>query len=205
VSGLFAATPFAAAALGARRAEQCHRWLMPTALACLPLVWAVQYLGGAGPQWGGRYVLASGFVLGTVGVVALEGARTDVRRIFASIAVTVTAYGCWFAIDRTHDAAHISDRVLALRDEVVVSRVGHVFREIGADYQRDRPWLTAVESDAVEAARGVVDDLRPVSIAVITYPADAPFAFAGYRVTSTEALRFFSEELEVRHYERDAP
>lgn len=206
VSGLFAATPLAAAALGARRTRSfAHGWLVPTAMACLPMVWAVQYIGGAGPQWGGRYVLASGFVLGTVGTVALERAHRDVRRVFAVVAIGVTAYGCWFAIDRTHDAARLADRVLHRQEDIIVSRVGHVFREVGADYRRDRQWLTAVDLDAIRATREVVDEVRPASIAVITYPGDSVLEFSGYAITATDPLQFFSESLEIRRYERGEP
>ena len=59
LSGLLTASPIAAVGvlLGWRRATRFP--LLVGALA-LPLVWAFQYSGGAGPQWGGRYEIDVG-------------------------------------------------------------------------------------------------------------------------------------------------
>ena len=62
VPGMLTASPFAAigVALGWRKGV---RIITVMAVAALPLVWAFQYSGGAGPQWGGRYTLLSGALL----------------------------------------------------------------------------------------------------------------------------------------------
>ena len=54
VPGLLIASPLAAAGLSVLRRRSSARELALVALGPLPLVWAVQYTGGAGPQWGGR-------------------------------------------------------------------------------------------------------------------------------------------------------
>jgi hypothetical protein len=214
VSGMFAATPIAI--LGMMRHLTGHaqsddacgvegtrgRWLVLTALGCLPAVWAVQYIGGAAPQWGGRYVLLSGFVLGVLGAVALEDVPTSTRRVFGVLAVAVTAYGMLLVVDRTNDSARIADTLLARDEQVVVARFGHVFREIGSDYRRDRQWLTAVDQRAIDVTRSVIADRAPETIAVITYPVDPDIDLDGYEVTTRVRLQFFSEGLEIRRYER---
>lgn len=206
VSGMFAATPLAVAGVvgatgGSGINRLRHRWLVTTALGCLPAVWAVQYVGGAGPQWGGRYVLLSGWVLGVAGVVVLDTLPRRVVQVFVGLAVVVTAYGVGFAVDRTHDAARLADAIVARDEPVVVARVGHVFREAGAEYTRSRPWLTAVDDAAFAVVVDTIAERRPAAVAVITYPDDGALAIPGYRVTGREPLAFFSERLEVRHYE----
>ena len=207
VSGMFAATPLAVAGFvgagGAKRLR--HRWLVATAVGCLPAVWAVQFVGGAGPQWGGRYVLASGWVLGVAGLVVLETMPRAVSRTFVGLALVVTVYGVAFAVDRTHDAARLADAIVAREEPLVVARVGHVFREAGAEYTRDRPWLTAVDAEAFAVVVDMIAVERPTSIAVITYPDDGTLVIPAYRVTGREPLAFFSERLEVRHYEPAGP
>ena len=81
VPGLIASTPLAAVGLAwaARRVEV--RLVAAVALVSLPLVWAFQFPGGAPPQWGGRYILASGFLLGVLGVAAL-GLLAGWARVF---------------------------------------------------------------------------------------------------------------------------
>ena len=77
VPGLVATTPLAALGLAARLAPLGRR-IAVFAIAALPLVWAFQYTGGAAPQWGGRYLLVSGLLLGVVGIVSLG--RIDMVR-----------------------------------------------------------------------------------------------------------------------------
>lgn len=201
VSGLFAATPIAVAGV-AGMAVRRHRWLVTTALVCMPAVWAVQYVGGAGPQWGGRYLLLSGFVLGTVGVRVLEDVTANLRRAFALLALVVTAYGALFVVQRTQESARLADILTSRTEDVVVTRFGHVFREIGAEYTRDRPWLTAVEPEAIVAVRSIIAARSPDTVAVITYPNDRTLELDGYDITEREPFRFFSEALEIRHYQR---
>ncbi len=201
VSGMLPATPVAVAGLmvGPRLR---HAWLVVWALLCLPAVWALQYVGGAAPQWGGRYVLLSGWILGVAGIVALEVVAPFVRRAFVALAVGVTLYGGAFVVDRTHDGARTFAAIASLDDDIVIARFGHVFREAGDFYTRERRWLTAVDPAAVAKAAAVVDVAHPATLAVITYPDDGAAEFRGYAMTSSEPLRFFSERLEVRHYER---
>ena len=71
VPGLFVAFPLAIGAVLVR-ARGKAQLVVVVAVGALPLVWAFQYLGGAGPQWGGRYILTSGVLLGVVATVRLR-------------------------------------------------------------------------------------------------------------------------------------
>src|SRR5207302_2400038 len=70
IPGMTAASPVAAVGLADGWANTNRRLLVAVALCALPIVWAFQFLGGAYAQWGGRYVLMSGFLLAVVGATA---------------------------------------------------------------------------------------------------------------------------------------
>jgi hypothetical protein len=200
VSGLLPAAPVTVAGMVVAR-RSAHRWLAWSALACLPLVWMLQFVGGAGPQWGGRYLLLSGWALAIVGIVEMERMPALARRAFVALAIAVTAYGSAYVVDRTHDGASTFAQVAARDEDLIIARFAHVFREAGAFYTRDRRWLTAPDATSLAAARSVVDATDPATIALITYPDDPTIAFEGYEVARSEPLRFFSESLEIRRYE----
>lgn len=142
VPGLVAATPIAAVGLGLAYRRPSSRAPYAVALLSLPLVWLFHSLGGAAPQWAGRYILTTGLVLMALGVVELSALRRWSRRLFVGLAIAVTVFGLvWMSI-RTHQMA-AAQQVLADRPEpVLVSGVAHLVREGGA-YARDHRWLTA--------------------------------------------------------------
>ena len=72
VSGFVPALPITAFGIVLAWRDPRRRILAVIALVALPGVWLLQYTGGAGPQWGGRYVLCTGFLLAVVGIVATE-------------------------------------------------------------------------------------------------------------------------------------
>ena len=127
VPGVLTAAPFAAVGvfLGWKRALR-----LPTVIACvaLPLVWAFQYSGGAGPQWGGRYELVSGALLVVVGVVALAGRRRALAAVLG-LSLFVTAFGVTWLSVRSHGVAAAFETIVARDDEAVISAETHVFRE----------------------------------------------------------------------------
>jgi hypothetical protein len=133
---------------------------MAIAVIALPLVWAVQYTGGAGPQWGGRYVLLTGLLLGVIGVAALDDVDRTLRVGAVALSVAVTALGLGWMHQRTHDIASSAETLEKLPDPILVSRVAHLVREGGGVHDLRR-WLTAITQDDLEkasriaAARGV--------------------------------------------------
>ena len=109
------------------------------AVAALPMVWAFQYSGGAGPQWGGRYTLLSGALLLVAATVVLEGhrERTGGRRVLA--AALVTGFGlAWLSV-RSHWVAHGIEQIVDRHDQAVISgeaaraaRRGRLLRRLAA-------------------------------------------------------------------------
>ncbi len=157
VPGLVPATPLAVAGLvlGSRRGPVA-RQLIITAMVALPVVWATQFRGGAVPQWAGRYILVSGFLLAVVGVSTLSAMPRRLAGGLVVLSVAVTAFGvAWLSV-RSAEVAE-SGAALAARDEpVLVSDVAHLFRETGAWYGDTRQ-LTAVGPGSLDRAADVVE------------------------------------------------
>jgi hypothetical protein len=212
VPGLIAATPLTAVglALGWRRAGEesasqvdGRRLLLGVALLALPLVWALQFTGGAQPQWGARYILPSGFLLVTVGAVSLPLMERWARRAVVGLALAVTCFGlAWLSV-RSHDVGR-AEAALARRPEpVLVSRVAHLAREEAAS-ARDQRWLTAVTSaDEADAAR-VVGQAGVARFGLVELDADAvAHQIPGFDRKGTSRLQFLpGVTLRVTTYER---
>jgi hypothetical protein len=194
VPGMFAATPIAAAGIALGWVEHRSRVLLAIAVAALPLVWAFQFRGGAAPQWAGRYILTSGFLLGVVGLVALTRMTVPMRVGFVALSLLITGFGLsWLSI-RSHDVARTTAALNRLPQPVLVSRVAHLVREGGASYGEKR-WLTAPQSsDLIDAARVVraagYDEFGEV--ALDTGRSSTQESVPGFRAVSTHRIRFFS-------------
>lgn len=198
VSGMVSAFPITAFAVAAPTRRL--RVVAIAAVSVLPAVWGLQYLGGAGPQWGGRYVLFPGLILAVVGMIALERAHVVIRRWVVGLTVCVTAFGFVSVAQRTHDVADTGEQIAALDDDVVVSTEAHLLREVGHEYSRQRRWLTAVGPQARALVANLLRDQRPRRFAVITR-GDAIEVPIGY-VEWSEPLEFLGVDFVVRHYAR---
>jgi hypothetical protein len=141
VPGIVAAAPITVVGLTALWGARWERRLPLAAVAALPLVWAFQFTGGAAPQWAGRYLLPTTFVLVAVAATRLPALDTWVRRGFVSLAVAVTAFGLVWLSVRSHDVARTGVALQRRTEPVLVSGVAHLFREEGHWYG-DRRWLT---------------------------------------------------------------
>ena len=205
VPGLVATTPLAALALARGWGPLAARVVLGTALVALPVVWATQYQGGAPPQWGGRYILTSGFLLGTVGVTAMAQLHPWARRAFVGLAIAVTAFGLAWTWQRTHQFAQAS-RALDRRDEpVLVSTVGHLHRE-GGSYYGDRRWLTAVHADDRRLALAVLEGAGVSRFGLVSLEGESPALPTGrWRETGRDRVPLFPDlDLEVVTYEAQA-
>ncbi len=223
VPGLVAATPLAAVglALGWRHTpsgddhsndDEPHepepagrRLLLAVGLLALPIVWALEYTGGAEPQWGARYILPSGLLLATVGAVSLPLLAAWARRAIVGLAIAITCFGlAWLSV-RSHDAAR-AEAVLARRPEpVLVSRVAHLAREGGEVANRHR-WLTAVtDADEADAVR-VVQESGLGGFGLVELDADARSRqIPGFDRKGTARLEFLPGVLiRVTTYQRSA-
>ncbi|HVT78714.1 MAG TPA: hypothetical protein VHD87_16865, partial [Acidimicrobiales bacterium] len=179
--------------------------LLSIALVSLPLVWAVQFTGGAGPQWGGRYVLLSSLLVMVVGVVSLADTPVAVARAIIGVSVLVTALGVAWMFQRTHDIAESARRLDAEPAPVLVSRVAHLVREGGAVHDLDR-WLTApTDADLHRVAR-VVDGAGVDHIALVDIDGRHEPAHIGRlrREQGSHSLRFLpGTRLRVWIYSRE--
>ena len=187
IPGLVATTPFAAAGLALAWKEGSARVAALVALLSLPVVWLTDFTGGVLPQWGGRYILTSGLLLGAVGVARMEGAAKWGRALFAGLAVGVTVFGLVWMSQRTHEVADAGAWIAARPEPVVVSDVQFWLRESGS-YEPTHRWLTTDKAGDLDRAAGIVTDAGFDRFGLITL--DAPGKpspdVAGYRAVSHE-------------------
>ncbi len=173
IPGVLTASPLAVAGLALGWRDSRSARLAVAALVPLPLVWLFQFSGGAGPQWGGRYVLTTGLLLAVVGVVAAGRARRAAAITVLVCGLAVSACGvAWLSV-RSHSVADAMERLVARNDEAVLSLEAHLLREGGAFYDGDRQWLTATDDHEVDEAVRVLRRAGVHQVAVIR-PAGSP-------------------------------
>lgn len=178
------------------------RYLLVVALAALPLVWATQYPGAALNHVGARYVLLSGLLLATLGVVALGGLPPWARRAFPALAVAVTAYAFSFMVVRTNSFARAGAELADRPEPVLVSRFSHLHRDGGAFYG-EHLWLSAASAAEQRLAVGVVERAGFDRFGLVLPPGAAPGEIAGWRRGGTDRVHLISDlDVTVTTYER---
>lgn len=202
VPGLFVAAPLAAVALALRPTARSGSYVLAVALGALPLVWAFQYLGGAMPQWAGRYALSSCLLLVTLGAVALARVERPLRLGLLALSALVTASGVAWLSERSHDVDRWFEEAAVRPEDVLISRNGFFVREGGAAYD-DRLWLTAVTDRDLSFAVSVVEDAGLDTFGVVDGRSSAPRSLHGgaARLVGTEALPLLGSTLYVHTYE----
>jgi hypothetical protein len=202
VPGLFAAAPIAAIAIGLGWSPSPRRLLTAVALGALPFMWLFQFVGGATPQWGGRYELPTTMLLFTVGAVALDAVPRWLARSAVVLSIAVTAFGLLWLSQRSHSIGDAMGQVDRLSQPVLVSSVAHLFREGGASYAPDRRWLTAVQPEQQDQAANLVRQAGYTEFAFITLDAEKPREFDGYRRMGTQSIELFTDvHLRVTTYD----
>lgn len=203
VPGLVAATPFAAAGLAWGFTDARSRFVTLLALVPIPLVVAFQFVGGAAPQWAGRYLLVTGFLLAVVGIARRDRMAPWARTAFVVASVAVTAFGGLWMAQRTHDVAAAADRLQARPEAVLVSPNGFVPREFGATYG-DKNWLASGNPDDLRFAVDVVGESGAPDFALVDLDTRSePPSFPGWEATGSEMVPFVGGvPLRVTTYER---
>ena len=138
------------------------------AVGALPLVWAFQYLGGAGPQWGGRYILTSGVLLGVVATVRLRDDLPVVARGLTVLSIGVAALSVvWLGV-RSRSVERLFDDLVAVDADVMVSRGAFLLREGGAATTGQR-WLSVDSETTFKTAIDVAERSGASTLAVVEY------------------------------------
>lgn len=194
VPGLLVASPFAAAGLLAFARRGPARELAVIAVLPLPLVWAVQFIGGAGPQWGARYALLSGFLLAVVGASRLAGQRAWVRIWLLGLALAMSGFGVgWMAV-RTRAVDSAMADVAARPEPMVVSTWSHLFREGGAYYSPDRRWLTAETREQLDRAFEIAESEGLFPVAIVSVGEDPVDPGPAYVTQKVDHIAFFDDQ-----------
>lgn len=165
VPSLLIVSPLAivGATLGVQQREA--QPLAALALGAMPLVWMVQYSNGMAAQWGGRYLLASGWILI---VLAASLATPMMRRVVvvtASVGFAAAALGAVWTIQRTNVIASSSDQLALVDSDVVVFNSSLDARQTGSISVEGR-WLSA---DNAEEFDEVLDVLGSAGIDQFAY------------------------------------
>jgi hypothetical protein len=204
IPGMTAASPVAAVGLADGWSTTNRRLLVGVALCALPIVWAFQFLGGAYAQWGGRYVLMSGFLLAVVGATALERARRQAAAAALALAAGVAAFGLVWLSSRSHDVARAEAVLYRRSDPVLISRIAHLAREGGAYYRfGGHPWLTAVTDSEEQAAVDLVRRAGLPGFAVVDDGKATVSTLPGFTPTGTEHVEFLGLRLRISTYRAD--
>ena len=203
VPGLIAATPFAAAGIAWGFSDERHRFVTLAALLPVPLVIAFQFTGGAAPQWAGRYLLVSGFLLAVVGISQRDRLARWAATAFVVASVAVTAFGLLWLVQRSHEVADAADRLQARPEAVLISPNGFVPREFGATYG-DKKWLSSGNPDDLRFAVEVVGESGEPTFALVDLDtASDPPSFPGWQETGSEIVPFLGGvDFRVTSYER---
>jgi hypothetical protein len=203
VPGLVAATPLAAVGLALGWARPASRFVVAAAVLPLPLVVAFQFVGGASPQWAGRYLLFSGFLLATVGLAERRRMERWAQVGVIGLSVAVTVFGFAWLVDRSHAIADAGRALDARSEPVLISANGFVPREFGATYGARR-WLAAGNDEDLEVAVDVVEQAGDDEFGIVDLDVGAdPRRFDGWSVVGDEVIPLLNDaRLRIVTYER---
>lgn len=199
VPGLFAAFPVAAAALALNRLDARALVLVAAALSALPVVWGFQFIGGAGPQWAGRYVLTSTVLLGVVGVIALGHAvPRPIAGAVVAMSVFVNLFGAAWLWQRSHEVSDLFDDIVVVQGEALIARNEFFLREAGPE-SLDHRWLSAADPAALEGPAKVLRTAGISDFSVLQVEGQSEPDIPGATVVSVDHLPALGVVFEVVH------
>lgn len=200
VPGLLAAAPLAALGIVAGVREPTLRFTAVIAIVSLPLIWSVQFLGGAAPQWGGRYLLGSMVLLLVMAIVGFDGGRRVLIGLTAVSALMSLLSVAWL-VERTHAVASTMDTIAALPEEAVVFSDPFVPREAGQRVIQEQ-WLVASGSEQrAEASEALQSAAIETFVFVDLQDRDASMMFDGFAARSVTELDFLGSTMTLTSYE----
>jgi hypothetical protein len=199
VPGMLVAAPLAVVGLATRPPSGTGAYVLAVALGALPLVWAFQYLGGADPQWAGRYALASCLLLVILGAVALPSLDRTIRIGLVAVSLLVTTAGVAWLVQRSHSTDRWFVAAAARPEEVLIARNGFFVREGGVG-SAERRWLTAPTSADLDVAVGVVRRAGLHTFATVDGTPVAPRTLDGAQLQGTDRRDFLGTPLYLHSY-----
>lgn len=203
VPGMLAAFPLALGAVLIRRAE-IERLVVAMAVVALPLVWAFQYLGGAGPQWGGRYTLTSMVLLGTMATIGLRTRLPVVSAGLTALSLAIAASSVLWLGVRSRSVDTLFQDLRAIDADVLVARGAFLLREGGAATVGQR-WLSVDSDVTYDVAIAAAEASGATRLAVLEYDADRlPDAAVppGWTVVERDLLELTGRPVAVALLER---
>lgn len=206
VQGMIAATPLAGVGLyfGVRnRSDRATAVVLAIAVGSLPLVWAVQYTGGALPQWAGRYILTSGWALTVLAVVGLERHSRRALAALATLSLAITAIGYAWVVQRTSAFGNAFEELAAIDEPVLVFYDPFLVRE-GGPHVVEQQWLAAsLEGGRADAADVLIDGGFQRFGYVDRQPSETEVVFDGWVAVGEQSVSLFDGyDLRVVSYER---
>ncbi|MEE9415503.1 MAG: hypothetical protein V3V01_09475, partial [Acidimicrobiales bacterium] len=151
VPGAVMAAPLAGVGLAIGSRLKAARLAMAMVLVATPGVWAFQFLGGAIPQWGGRYILPATILLVVVGVVALGEVGLRVRGLAIAMSLAMTVVGVGWTHQRTTGFEKTMTILADRPEKALVFEPFFLAREAGPLMLGER-WLTAGSEADLEFA-----------------------------------------------------
>ncbi len=193
VPGLAATTPVALLGVTRLGGDPDRRLVAGIAIASLPLIFAVQYTGGAVPQWGGRYLLPSGTLLVVVSTVVLTSlAGRRLLHAVAAVGAVVTLAGVGWTIERTHAFADAM-QALADREEPALVFADSFLSREGGVLVLDEQWLAAIDESARAEAAEVLADLDIEEIGFVQHDRGGePVVLPGWEVVADDRIPLVS-------------
>lgn len=173
VSGAFLTAPVAALLVTRRGWDPASRFTLAVALVTTVLIWLFQFTGGAGPQWGGRYILATTLLLLALGAVALNRLDQSMRAYAVGLSAVVAILGFVWLGQRSHDVDRFFDDLAQRPEDVIISTNGFLVREAGPAYD-DHRYLSVGRQGDLEGAMEVARRAGAGHVGVLTEASRTP-------------------------------
>ncbi len=200
---LLIVTPLAIVGAVLGVADHQSRPLAALALGAMPLVWMVQYSAGMAAQWGGRYLLLSGWLLIVLACGLSSAALRQIVTMTAAIGFATSALGAVWTVQRTNAIAETSAELALVDADVVVFNSSLDARQTGSVAVSHR-WLAA---DGPDELLEVFDVLASASVDQFAFIdvdfGGEPIDIDGFEIVGDDRIDYLSGfQYRVTFFER---
>ncbi len=204
VPGMIAATPLAGLGLARGWDGGPRRFVSTIAVASMPLVWLTQFTGGAGPQWGGRYILTSGLLLAVVAIVSLKSdSAVRIGRLVLAGGLVISMLGLAWSIERSSSFARAFSELAGRDEPVLVFEDPFIARE-GGPKAIEQNWLAAPSAAQRDVALTVLDSMDVDQFGYVEVLRETDVVdFSGWTLVGVEEISLVgSDRLRISTWER---